>query len=209
MGEHSMSKVIHFISVIIVTIIKITILPLMYLYFRYIQRWKIIGDLPKVPKMVAALAPHTSDFDFVFLLMLSVHFRRWPSWLGKRELFEPALVGPLLYAVGGIPVDRDAPLKATKQTIAHMEKQDEIILAIAPDGTRQYTDHWKKGFYFIAHKMKLPIVFIALDYATKTITLREAFYTTGDAEKDLETIRPFFEGVQGRVPENASRIQFE
>jgi 1-acyl-sn-glycerol-3-phosphate acyltransferase len=111
--------------------------------------------------------------------------------------------------VGGFPIDRDAPLKATKQTIAHMEKQEEIILALAPDGTRQYTDHWKKGFYFIAHKMKLPIVFISLDYATKTIRLREPFYTTGNAENDLETIRPFFEGVQGRVPENASRIQFE
>lgn len=181
--------------------------PITYLIFYVILGWKIEGELPDEPKIVAALAPHTSNLDFLFLLPLAFRFKRWPAWIGKREMFEWPILGFIFRELHGISLDRESPLKATKQTITYLNEHEEVILALTPDATRSYTDHWKKGFYIIAHKLKIPIVFIAMDYSKRVVRLREPLYTTGDAEADIALIRPFYDGVQGKNPENASDIR--
>lgn len=188
---------------------RFVVAPLLYFIIQVVLGWRIVGSLPDVPKMVTAVAPHTSNLDFFFILYLSAYFKKNPSWLGKQELFANPIMKRLLIATGGIPVDRDSPLKATKQVVKAVAEKDEIVLVLAPDGTRKYTDHWKKGFYFIAHKTKLPLVFIKIDYGTKLVTVREPMYTTGNAEADIDLIRPFYEGVKGRNPENMSLIRLE
>ena len=201
-----MAKVLKSIGDILM---QVVVAPLVYLIFYIILGWKIEGTLPNDSKMVVALAPHTSNLDFLFLLPLAFRFKRWPYWIGKQEMFEWPIVGKAFYALNGIALDRDAPLKAMKQTMTFLNKHDEVILALAPDGTRKYTDHWKKGFYLIAHKLNIPIVFVALDYGNRRVKIREALYTTGDGEKDIALIRPFYDGVKGKNPENASLIQLE
>ncbi len=66
--------------------------------------WRIVGDVPAVPKFVAIVAPHTSNWDFpvgvlvMFALDLDVH------WFGKDTLFSSPL-GPLFRRLGGRPVN--------------------------------------------------------------------------------------------------------
>jgi 1-acyl-sn-glycerol-3-phosphate acyltransferase len=201
-----MERVLEFIRVILMQGI---VRPITWLIFNVILGWKIEGTLVDAPKIVCALAPHTSNLDFLFLLPLAFKFERWPAWIGKKEMFEWPVLGKLFFALNGISLDRDAPIKATKQTISYLNAHDEVILALTPDGTRHYTDHWKRGFYTIAHKLKIPIVFIAMDYSKRVVKVAEPLYTSGDAEKDIVIIQAFYEGVQGKNPENASRIQFE
>ncbi len=181
--------------------------PLVYFIFRVILRWKVEGQIPDTPKMICALAPHTTNADFFFIIYLAVHFKVTPSWIGKKELFEGRF-GALSYYTGGIPVDRESPLKALKQVIKHIKQADKIVLCIAPEGTRNYSDHWKKGFYFIAQKTDMPIVFFKMNYPERTITAREAFYPTGDIDADLAVIKPFFDDAVGRHPENAAPVRF-
>lgn len=180
--------------------------PTLYFVFRYILGWKIDGTLPTLPKMLVAFAPHTSSIDFLSVPILLVHFKRKPQWIGKKEMFKPPF-GPLYYDLGGIAVDRDAPLKAIKQVIKHIKTEEEVTLCLAPEGTRHYTNHWKKGFYFIAHKTKIPIIFVKMNYKARTITVHEAFYTTGNIDEDIQLIRSFFADAIGYHPEKASDIQ--
>lgn len=181
--------------------------PIVYFIFRVILGWKVEGALPDVPKMICAMAPHTASSDFFFIIYLASHFRVKPNWIGKKELFE-GFMNHLYRYTGGIPVDREAPLKAMKQVMRYIKEADTVVLCIAPEGTRHYTDHWKKGFYFIAQKSEMPIVFFKMDYTTRTITVREAFYPTGDIDADLEVIKPFFADATGRFPEKAAPIRF-
>jgi 1-acyl-sn-glycerol-3-phosphate acyltransferase len=183
--------------------------PMTWLIFDVILGWNIEGELANEPKIICALAPHTSNLDFLFLLPLAFKFKRWPAWIGKKEMFAWPILGKLFYGLNGISLDRESPIKATKQTITYLNAHEEVILALTPDATRGYTDHWKKGFYVIAHKLSIPIVFISMDYTKHVVRLREPLYTSGDAEKDIELIREFYEGVEGKNPENASKIQFE
>lgn len=181
--------------------------PLVHFVFRWILGWKIEGELPDVPKMICAFSPHTTNADFFFIVYVASYFGVRPNWIGKKELFEGPF-GRFSYYTGGIPVDRDKPLKATKQIIKYIRNNEQFILCIAPEGTRHYVDHWKKGFYFIAQKTELPIVFFKVDYKTRQVTVRDAFYPTGDMDADLEIIKPFFDDAVGRHPERAAPIRF-
>lgn len=181
--------------------------PIVYIIFRGILRWRVGGDLPDEPKMLAAFAPHTSNIDFFFMIYLMAHFNVSANWIGKEELFEGRF-GALSYWTGGIPVDRDAPLKAMKQLIKYIKTHDKAIICIAPEGTRHYIDHWKKGFYYIAHKTQIPIVFFKLNYPTRTITAWDAFYTTGNIEEDIQAIAKFYEDAIGYNPESAAPVRF-
>ncbi|GAB5492981.1 MAG: hypothetical protein Phog2KO_31960 [Phototrophicaceae bacterium] len=182
--------------------------PLVYFVFHIVFRWRVDGDLPDVPKMICAFSPHTTNADFFFIIYLAVYFKVTPNWIGKKELFEGRF-GALSYYTGGIPVDRESPLKALKQVIKYIKTNDNVVLCIAPEGTRHYIDHWKKGFYFIAQKTEIPIVFFKMDYTKRKITVREAFYTTGDADADIAVIKTFFEtGAVGRHPEKAAPVRF-
>ena len=180
--------------------------PTIYFVYRYVLGWKIEGTLPDIPKTMAALAPHTASIDFLSVPILLTYFNVRPQWVAKKEMFKPPF-GPLYHDLGGIPVDREAPLQATKRIIKFIKEEENVLLCLAPEGTRYRTDHWKKGFYFIANKTKIPIVFVKLNYAKRVITLREAFYTTGDIEADMAIIRSFYDDAVGFHPERASDVQ--
>ena len=57
-------------------------------------------------------------------------------------------------ALGGTAVDRTQSLNVIRQTTDLFEQSETLIFALAPEGTRSKTDHWKTGFYHIA---KLPM----------------------------------------------------
>jgi putative phosphoserine phosphatase/1-acylglycerol-3-phosphate O-acyltransferase len=80
------------------------------------------------------VANHRSYFDFLALgVTLALHGRP-VRFLAKREMFDTPLVGPLMRAIGGIPVDRGtgspAPLRAAAVSL---EAGDLVV--ILPEGT--------------------------------------------------------------------------
>src|SRR4051812_48843522 len=67
--------------------------------------WSTHGAPPVVPKAVFVAAPHTSNWDLPFTLATAWAMGVNVSWVGKRSLFRFPL-GPIMRALGGIPVDR-------------------------------------------------------------------------------------------------------
>ena len=80
-------------------------------------------------------------------------------------------------------------------------ENDEFFLVITPEGTRSYSEHWKKGFYRIACGAKVPIAFGYIDYKTKKGGIGGMFYPCGDFEKDFEIIKEFSSKITPRFPE--------
>jgi 1-acyl-sn-glycerol-3-phosphate acyltransferase len=89
------------------------------------------------------------------------------------------------------------------------ERSEQLILALAPEGTRGETDHWKTGFYYIARAAKVPILIAYLDFGNKQVGTGELFYPSGDIEADFAQIRQFYAGRRGKNPENASLIRVQ
>lgn len=163
--------------------------------------WRIEGDVPDVPRCVAIVAPHTSNWDFVIgiaaLLALGLRGR----WLGKHSVFRPSLRGLLLWG-GGIPVDRGNPEGVVEQAVASLREVEPFFLALAPEGTRKRVDRWKTGFYRIAHGAGVPIWPVSLDYRTRVFRLHPLFLPTGDFEADVRCLRRLYTPAMACHPEN-------
>lgn len=168
------------------------------LYLR--QGWRFEGELPDLPKAVAIMAPHTSNYDawYGFLAMLGIGIQL--TILGKASLFNSPLRALFKWA-GVIPVHRDSANGLTQDIINTIQQYDKIWLGIAPEGTRKQAEKIKSGFYHIAHGAGLPIVVFAFDYAQKTIRCLDVLHTSGDYEQDLAKIMDLYQG--NLSPKNA------
>ena len=155
--------------------------------------------MPDAPKLVFAVAPHTSNLDFLvgvgamFTLGLRVH------WLGKDTLFRPPL-GAVMRWLGGTPVKRRTSQNAVAQVVAAFDAHDRFLLGLSPEGTRQRTDHWRTGFYHIARGAGALIVPVALDYGRREVRLFPALRPTGDEPADLAALRALFTPAMARFP---------
>ena len=161
--------------------------------------WKIVGELPKDKKYVIVVAPHTSNWDFIYGLFGRFAVGVKINFLAKIQLFFFPL-GLFLKAVGGVPVDRSKKNKTVDQVVELFRSHDEFVLAITPEGTRSSVNRWKEGFYHIACQAKLPIVMIGPDYSTREIRIREPFQPSGDIDTDFPKILDFFRTIKGRYP---------
>ena len=167
-------------------------------YFR-LSGWRVEGALPEVPKLVAIVAPHTSNWDFPLGLCLLFAMELRASWLGKHTLFNGPF-GGILRRLGGIPVDRSAPQGLVGECVQAFQAREALLLALAPEGTRKGVSRWRTGFYQIAAGAGVPILPVAFDYATHRIHLHPPFQPTGDAEADLAALQALLGTAQGLKP---------
>jgi 1-acyl-sn-glycerol-3-phosphate acyltransferase len=162
--------------------------------------WRLIGNIPDIPKVVVVAAPHTCTMDvFVGIaIMLASGLR--VHWLGKHTIFwEP--LGSVLRWIGGIPVDRTSPEGTAAQVARTMRQRDRFFLALAPEGTRKKVARWKTGFYRIAVGAGVPIVPVALDYRRKVADIGTPLVPTGDYDADLAILQKHFSAGMARHPE--------
>ena len=128
------------------------------------------------------------------------------NWVGKHTLFFWPL-GPLLRAIGGIPVDRSQGTSFLKRVLELYEAKEKLILAIAPEGTRSRTRYWKTGFYTIAHRAGVPICLGYIDYSRKVIGLEKIIIPSGEIEQDFEVIKDYYQDKSGKYPEKQGEIR--
>ena len=166
-------------------------------FILWIARWGFAGEIPNLSKGVIIVAPHTSNWDFVIgaagMLALDLELR----FLGKHTLFEGPL-GFMFRGLGGIPVDRSQPGTVVEDTAARFQEEEQLLLALAPEGTRKAVDHWKTGFHRIARAAGVPIIAVALDYGTRRIRFGPLVTPSDDLEGDLRIFYEFFAAAHGR-----------
>lgn len=170
-----------------------------FLLFK-VLRWKAEVTIEMGDKYVIALAPHTSNFDFVLGILYSRAMGFRCDFLIKQEWF----VWPfkhIMRKLGGIPVRRDKNSSLTDRLALEARRRKTFHLCVTPEGTRQKTQTWKKGFYFIALKARIPILLFAADYPTKTIHCTRCIMPDGNIDVQMSQIMEYYKKFTGRHPE--------
>ena len=170
--------------------------------------WRVEGTLPNVPRCVLVVAPHTSNWDFLILLLARMAFGRKVSYLAKDSLFRPPF-GWFFRMTSGIPVERQARHHLVDRIAKEFDARPDLWLAMAPEGTRAKTDHWKSGFYYIALEAKVPVLLTGIDGRTKSYRVGPLLELSGDLAEDLEAIRAFYADQNGLYPEHKGAIRFK
>ena len=145
-------------------------------------------------------APHTSNWDFVFMLGIAWRLGIDMHWLGKASLFT-GWRGPIMRALGGVPVDRANPARVVEDVVGQVHAGETFGLVVAPDGTRGGHTHWKSGFYRIARETGMPVTLGYVDRSTMTTGLGPTIDLTGDVAADMDRIRAFYADKAGFHPE--------
>lgn len=167
--------------------------------------WEVDDHSPEgIKKAVVAMGPHTSNWDFIIGLLAFKHFGVKARFLIKKELFFPPL-GWLLKTFGGIPVARNKNNHFTDQAVKYFNDNETMFMVFTPEGTRSYNPHWKKGFYYIAMKAKVPIYIGYIDYKKKHGGFLELFEPTGNIKEDINYIKNRLSTIPGRHPEKGIR----
>ncbi|MCX7545875.1 lysophospholipid acyltransferase family protein [Marinicella gelatinilytica] len=170
--------------------------------------WHIVNELPDDKKYMLIVAPHTSNWDFIYGVLAKWAVGLNVNFLGKASLFKSPL-GWWFKALGGIPVYRDQKLNMVEQMVQQFSQRDHMILTMSPEGTRSRLNYWKSGFYHIACGAGVPIVMATINFAEKQIKFGDCFMPQGDVVKDMDKVRAFYAGVQGKKPENQGPIRLK
>ncbi len=172
-----------------------------YLLIFKILGWKVTGEMPHDKKFIIAVAPHTSNWDFLVGIaarsLLRIHKAQF---LGKSQLFKPPF-GWFFRMLGGHPVERTTSHDMVEQVVKIFNRYDSFILAMAPEGTRQKVEKLRTGFYYIAKGAHVPIVPVGFDFKNKAVIVADPLYPSDDLASDLEKIMMFYRTITGRNPE--------
>lgn len=170
--------------------------------------WQLDIRIPAEKKYVLIGAPHTTNWDLPLTLLCFWSVQKNIKWVAKKQLF----IGPLKYffrALGGVPVDRSAHTGFIEQIASQFEHHEEMILCLAPEGTRSKTEYWKTGFYYIALTAKVPVCLGYIDYPTRTMGFGQMLIPSGDIHKDFAQIKTFYQDKTGKRPEKQGAMRIK
>ncbi|MCE2917681.1 MAG: lysophospholipid acyltransferase family protein, partial [Rubrivivax sp.] len=173
--------------------------------FLRLNGWRVEGALPTgAAKAVLIAAPHTSNWDLPYTLMVAFCLRLNVYWMGKHSIFR-APFGATMRWLGGIAVQRERSNNLVEASAQALRDADgPVQLIVPPEGTRGRTRHWKTGFYYIALQAQVPIVLAYLDYERKVGGLGPVFVPTGDVQADMAEIKRFYAPIKGRRADSFS-----
>jgi len=163
--------------------------------------WKVSGHFPtQYKKLVILEAPHTANIDYFIGMMIIYSIGVKVNVIIKKEaFFWPFSV--LLKKAGGVPIDRTSKTSKVDAIAELFEKHENLNLGITPEGTRSLSKKWKKGYYYIALKAKVPILLASLDYAKKAAHFGPVIIPSGNYDKDFVQIEEYYKGLTAKHPE--------
>ncbi|MDP2227248.1 MAG: 1-acyl-sn-glycerol-3-phosphate acyltransferase [Moraxellaceae bacterium] len=161
------------------------------------------GDFPNEPKAVLIVAPHTSNYDgrVVVSALLALGMR--VSFFVKHTAFRWPVAG-LMRWFGALPVNRESSQDLVGFSASKFSEKNELLLAMAPEGTRDSSPAFKSGFYWIARQAGVPVIVIGFDYGRREVRILKTLAPSGDPERDLPDILACYRGITPRHPERLS-----
>ena len=168
--------------------------------------WEPDGDAPTAPCFVLIAAPHTSNWDLIYLLAFAELYGLRISWMGKHQLFRPPL-GTLFRALGGIAIRRHERGDRVATMAEEFAQRETFALVVPSESTRGWAPYWKSGFYHIARSAEVPIVMGFLDYSRRRGGFGPAVLPSGDVKRDMDQIRAFYADKVGKNPEKFGPVQ--
>ncbi len=160
---------------------------------------------------VLVIYPHTSNWDFVILVMAKWAIGVSVSFWAKDKLFRVPVFAPWLRWLGGIPVNRTSPRGTVGQAVDRFRQARQgnqyFWLALSPEGTRKRIPGWRSGFYQTALRAGVPLGLVRLDYGRCEVLVQDFICLSGNETEDFKRIACSYVGVRACIPENAAPIR--
>lgn len=184
---------------------RVTFAVFLWLYRRGNWRASVSGPATRVlpRKAVIIAVPHATNWDLVNYLGLTHDLGLRTRVIAKASLFRWP-IARFMRDMGGVPVDRSRRANLVEQMAEQFAARHDLLLTIAPEGSRAVTGSWKSGFYQIALAANVPILCGWIDYDAKRGGIGPAIMPTGDYAADMIEAQRFYESKGIAAPDFAS-----
>jgi 1-acyl-sn-glycerol-3-phosphate acyltransferase len=136
-------------------------------------------------------APFGVGFSFVNRIQASPMIKQeWMFWP----------MSLVFKALKVMPVDRSAGSDMVDQVAGEFLKKDKFIPVIFPEGTRKEVRKIKTGFWHIADKANVAIVFLYKDAPQKRLRILGSMFTGKSKVDDLIKIRDIYRRAGYEIP---------
>jgi 1-acyl-sn-glycerol-3-phosphate acyltransferase len=152
------------------------------------------------PKVIFVVAPHTSTFDFFVAIATMLALGLSTSWLIASNHSRWPL-GYFMRKLGAIRVHRDSSHNLVSQVVDEFKRNDQMLLALSPEGTRKPVKKWKTGFWYMARDAQVPIQLVGLDYARRQVDMGPLLWTSDEIGKDMQAIQRHFKSIKAKHPD--------
>ncbi len=159
--------------------------------------WKTTCEFPNVEKSIVIFAPHTSYWDGFYGKLFFMQFGNNYKFLSKKEFFKFPL-NILFKLYGSIPVSTNKEY-IDEITLLYNENTNLHII-LSPEGQLAKTDHWKKGFYYMAKRANVPIVVGYIDYKKKEMGIKGIVEDVSDMTKTFKKVSEMYKDVNAKHP---------
>ena len=170
-----------------------------------IMGWKPDPSFPTAKKALVLGVPHTSIWDFV-VAFLYARSNDAPMHILVKENFFFWPVGSVLRKWGAIPLKKTGSggASAIMQMVEAFNTHDEILMGIAPEGTRKPVKRWKTGYHIIATRAGVPLYAGYINWKDKVVSYGEVFPLTDDVRSDTLRLQRLYKSlnVAAKYPEN-------
>ncbi len=161
----------------------------------------MVGEVPDTGILVGA--PHTSNWDFVTMLLVMWHGGAHPRVLVKKQLFTPPL-GWILRRPAGCRSIVTTPGPVVRELVAEAGTGEPFRLILAAEGTRGKGEFWKSGSSSVQGD-RSPDHAGVLRSADQDDGIRaDVPRQSDDVTADMDMVRAFFADKHGIKPKNAT-----
>ncbi len=161
--------------------------------------WKIKGDFPNLDKSVVIFAPHTSYWDGFYGKLLFMQLNINYKFLSKKEFFKFPL-NYLFKAFGSIPVSQNK--EYINEVVSIFDKSKNLHIILSPEGQLAKTDHWKKGYYYMAKGANVPIIVGYIDYKKKEAGIKGIIRDTSNMKETMIEVSSLYKDINAKHPKN-------
>lgn len=156
-------------------------------------------------KKVVLLFPHTSFWDAPLAILFRLAYlddmnvkllldhRFYTDWTKKP-----------CDRLGFIPVGQKGRKNTVKEVSDFLNKLDNFIFIISPEGALAKVDKMKSGFYHIAKNTNADIAIVNLDYQKHTMEYHGPWKIEETIEKEMSRLKKFFSLTPPLYPENTN-----
>ena len=186
-----------------------------------LSNWRINGNIPDFPKVIAIGAPHSAYIDAYYVLLAVLALDVKVKFLAAQWVFSHLPISSqkndkddldnfgvrwpfgwlqriIVKRLGGIPVTRTRSTGLVNSLIERLQKMNHFVLMLAPEGGMLPQKSFKTGFYIISKNLDVPILPIQFDYENRCFNLLKPYFLTGNVENDMKELRKLFHGIKGK-----------
>lgn len=153
-----------------------------------IDQMELMIEIEKFPSKLMIVTSHTSVYDFIIgFCVYQIYFRKkYHVQILMKRSFEN-YVSPILKWLDSrfrILRVEEAKNGLVKEIVEQLKYQDHYMIGLAPEGTRKCTPTLRKGFHYISKELKLPILYLGIDYDQKKISFEPLYKIKETWEED-------------------------